>query len=334
MSTPNGTAPAETPARPATVHLAGREVTIERVSGRKASRAFSILRQIGKDVPGIIEAWGKAQTDFEATHGVELTRVQAHARFAARPLLDDGVPVRHPEHLLIPAPEGSDLPPRVEPHPRAGELVMAPSPLDGLTEEDWNSSGGVMRMPESPSWVQLVAAVFPMVLDAAEESVYTLLALFVATNDEVKRWRRSGNLDEELTRIVDELLDDALADELLELAVVCGEVVDDQFVSKAADLGDRLGKALRLVGLSPERLRKRTPGNDSQTPPEASQTSESGGPETPTSPEPESTSASSSRPTSPTDSDGPTGGTPTPSSTSPTSSSSPSEGDLTPSAPG
>lgn len=295
-----------------TVELGSRRVTVERISGRKASRAFAELRIIGRAWPAIVNAAGEFRTAYEAANVVTLDRARAELEYGPRVLTDD------------------DDNPRTYPdgHAKAGELIMYPGPLAHMTEDAWQAAGHKLELPRSPSTGELIAAVFPEALDVAEESVYRLLALFAMPNAEVKEYRRAGTLDAKLDELADELLDDAGAEELLELAVIAGEVIEDQFVRKAQSLGGRMGNALRLLGMDPENLR-------AQTTPEGPQTTDlSDGPTTTTTP-PESTSSpSTSRPTSSTDSDERSNGDPTPPSTNRSSSSAHLAGALSSSASG
>lgn len=295
MSDTNGPAPG-----PRTVVLGNRTVTIERVSGRKASRAFAELRVIGRAVPELVKAAGRFRTEYEAANVIELDRARANLEYGPRPLTDD-------EGAVVTYPEG---------HPKAGDLVILDGPLANMTEEAWQAVGQKLTLPRSPSTGELVAAVFPEALDVAEDAVYRLLALFAMTNADVKSYRRDGTLKDKLDELADELLDDAGADELLELAVVAGEVIDDQFTRKANELGGRLGNALRLLGVDPEHFR-------AQTTPEGPQTTNLDDGETPTTTPESTSSSSSSRPTSSTDTDDSSDGDPTPPSTNLSSSSPP-----------
>lgn len=272
MSTDALTAPGR-----AVVVLGSEEVRIERPSGRKASCALALLRALSKAAPGLQEEMARFRRRYEAENVIELDRAQAQLRYPPLPLLgDDGEPLRD-EH---------------------GAERMLPSPLDRMSEADWEKAGHKLRLPRTPSGAETIAAVFDHALEVAEEHVYRLLALFTISNEDVARYRREGGINDRLAERADELLDKAYADEVLELAVVCGEVIDEQFRTKTRDLGDRLGNALRLLGIE---WKPREPA-----PPAA--TSSDG--------------SSSSTPTSSTDSPAPTAdGPPTSSSSSPGTSS-------------
>lgn len=275
-----------------TVTINGEQRTIERISGLKLSRALAIVRAAGQAVPKIVSEWGEFRTEYERTHNIELSRAQALMRYGPRAIFDEaGDPVLD----------------------EAGQVRMAPGALAHMTDADWAASGNVLAIPSSPSTSESIAAVFPTLIETAEEHVYALLTLFLTSNGELKRLWRSGEHKEALEAAQADLLADSYADELLELAVVCGELVDEQFSRKAAALGDRLGKALRLFGMDPATLSSSSPTSTEQaeTPSETLQSSPT------SSVEPSSSSATSSTDSpAPTDGDGASPSTPPPTSSS------------------
>lgn len=274
-------------AAPGTLTLAGQDVTLERVSARKASRILAELRAITAAVPDITRAIGEFVRSYEATNMLELNRTQAR--------------------------------------------YQLPDRTAHMTDADWQAADGVLRLPESPATPEVIAAVFPLALDLAEEHVYRLLALFTMSNSDVKRARREGTLAERLEERADDLLDDAGFDELLELAVVVGEVIDAQVRGKVEALGDRLGNAMRLLGMAPTRSSSSPasePAQSTSSSPDDEPTDDSeptAGSSTP--------SSSSSRPKSATDSPATSDATRSPSSTNPSTSSAPSAPDSTASEP-
>lgn len=265
--------PTPTPAPSGVVRVGDRDVRVERITGLKLSRSLAIIRAIGRAVPDLVTKWGKFRQEYEQTHSVELDRATALMRFGPQPLANELGELERDE---------------------AGNVRMMPGRLEHLTEEDWNARGNVLRIPASPSTGESIAAILPDALDVAEEHVYRLVALLTLPNQELARVWRTGALNERLDELVDELLAEAYADELLELAVVCGEVLDDQFRRKTSELSGRLGNALRLFGLDPTRLAPATP----QSPTTSEDTS--------------TTSPSSSKPSSSSDSPSSTDGPPTP----------------------
>ncbi len=136
-----------------------------------------------------------------------------------------------------------------------------------LTDDDWARSENKLRLPQSPSTNELVAAIFPLALDAGEDEVLRLLALAVIPSGDLKRAKESGGqdaIDETLLKRGEELLDEATdAADLLELAVLTAETLRDQFTVKSNGLGPRVGKLMEAVG-----LKAASPDHESLTPSE------------------------------------------------------------------
>lgn len=285
-------------ARPAprTVTIGDREVTIERPSARKTSRAFAILRAVSKETGELVKRWGQIEEELADANVVTFDRVEAIANFGGpQPVtrrLEDGS-----QELVY----DSD-----------GKVATIPSALEMMSEEDWNAAGNVLRRRKSPDTWQVAAAVLAEASPEFEQNIYRLLALFTIPNDVVRTRRKDGTLPEYIDTVADELIDEAGADELMALAAIAGDVVDDAFRSKAREIGSStLGKAFRLAGLDPERMKP-------QTPPDPTQTTIPGEEATPESRE----TPSSSRPTTSGDSPEPSpDGPSTTSSTPPPTSS-------------
>lgn len=244
--------------------LGQRSVTVAPFSGRKAIRAVHLLKDVSEGAPEIFAELAKFVRDYEKTNSLHLTRAQALFQF----------------------PPGVD--------PDTGDRI--PGRFEHLTDADWTSCANVVTLPRSPTVPEQVAAVLPKALELAEKEVLRLLALVAMSNEDVKVHDKAGQLEAQLDELADEIID-APYEELIELAVLGGEGADEQYRRKAAVLGDRLGNAMRLVGIKP---RTKAPEPE---PPEPS------GSSTPT-------------PPSSTPSDGPTAGPPTSPST-PTTASSP-----------
>lgn len=294
MSTLTDAPPSSSSAAPTNrVRIGDHDYRVEFPSARKASTALKLLRRVSATVKDVTKALGEYERDYAVSHRVELDRVQARMRYPARVVYgDDEQPLRKPD----------------------GELELA-SPLDGLTEEDWERSGHTLKLPMAPTTAERIGAVFDLALEDAEDELYRVLALFTLSNDEVARYRKSSSLDDELAARADVLLDEGGLDEVLELAVVAGEVIDSRFRRKIDELGDRVGNALRLLGVDWAPTEAPTPETP-QTTPETPQTDDS-----------EEEGSSNSRPTSSTGSPSATDGRPTSPSTPTTPSSSRSETD-------
>jgi hypothetical protein len=227
------------------VKLGDRTVTIEPFSVRKGIRVIRSVEQVAKGVPELLGEWGEFTRNYEATHVTEIERATARWRFGPRPLLEQ-VPLLSDEDVPVRDARGDIVfinTPKIE----NGEPVMGPDPLAHMTEEDWVASGHKLRMPSSPDLSEKVMAILPKALEVAEKETLGLLALLAMSNGEVKHAERSGFVDTHQERI--EAMLDLPFDDLIELAVVAGEVVDTQFQARVKKLGERLPNALRLFGI-------------------------------------------------------------------------------------
>lgn len=255
-----------------TIDVGERTYTIERPSGAKASRALALLRALSSAVPEVQERIAQFTREYRESNTIYMTPAEARARYPGEVIRDAmGDPLIAED----------------------GRVRMTPSPIAGITAEDWAASNNRLPLRAEPSFQEQIVAAFDIGLETAEDHLYKLLALFTLSNAEIKAGRADGTLDDLIETRANELLDDGYADEIIELAVVCGETVDNHFRRKVRQLGDRLGNALRLIGLGPDRLPTQ-PTEDAQP-----QTTSSDGP-------------SSSTPASSTDSPEPTDGDPTP----------------------
>jgi hypothetical protein len=277
------------------VRIGDRDVTIERPNGRKASLALGLIKALTRAAPQLQAEYAAFVRDYERNNVIELDRAQARVAYPPRPFVDgDGRAVIEPATLRDPD-SGEE-----KPNPRAGEVVLLPSPIDRMTEEDWQQSGHLLRRPASPRAEEAIVAILDHALEVAEEHVYRLLALFTIPNADVRAWRQDGTLDAKLGETVDRILDDGFGDELIDLALAAADTVDHHFVRKAQAAGESLGKLRSLFGMR------------SSSRPAPPVTTSTDGP-------------SSTTPPSSTDSPAPTpDGPPTPSSSSRSSSSSPS----------
>lgn len=232
-----------------TVTVAGEAVRIEPVSARKASRAFALLRHINRRAKDLAKSVDRFEREWRDEHVTMLTRPEARVQFPALLILDPetGTPVKDPD---------------------TSELIYRPSPVDTMSETDWQATDGRYPVHERAPGYAVAMHAFDDAVEVAEAHVYRLLALLLMPNDEVSRRHREGTLDDELDQAANDLLDTAMADEVFELAVVCAEVLDEQFNTKMDELGDRAGNAMRLLGMG-----KRTTSSSSTTPPSGPTTS-------------------------------------------------------------
>jgi len=222
------------PASPRTIVLGeGHEVTVERPNGLKASRALAMLREVTRETPALSAKVAQFTRDYERDNVVELDRVQAKMEFQPRAVTE-----RDDDGQVVAVLDGE------------GRPLMLPSPVDRLTEEDWARTGNVYRVPRTPGPWEVGLALFDDVMEAAESLVWRLLALFTIPNEELFKARKAGTDEQLIQERADDLLGEAFADDLIELAVVVSETMDHHFRRKANQIGsERLGNLARSVGL-------------------------------------------------------------------------------------
>lgn len=270
----------------ARVQIGGVEKTVAPFNGRKALASARILDRIAESWPAILAHLAEFRATYRRENVLELDRAQAQFRYP-------------PVTLVGRAAEEAGVP----------DGTRLPSRISGISDQDWADSGNVLRIPQDPSWMEELGAIFPTALRVAEAEVLRLLALGTVGKDQLRDWKRDGDwetVEEKLLEVGEQLIDDSNdVAELVELAIVVAEQLRDQFAAKASRLGPRVGALLKMAGLDPERFRTPTPTAPSpETPPAAATTS------------------STEKPTSSTDSPPPTDGTSEPSSTTPTGDSS------------
>lgn len=231
-----------------TVRIGDEDRRIEPFSARKVNRALKLLRYIGEAVPDILSKRAEFIRTYEQENAVEIDRAQAIIRYGAP------IPVLGPEGDVVRNEDGSP--------------VTVKAPIMEMGEEAWVAAGQKLRLPQSPDVGAQTFALLPMVQDRAEHLLYQLLALVLMPNSDVRKHDRDGSLfdrtqdgvlveggEGKLRADAEDLLDEARPEQLLELAVVAGEIVDDQIIGRARELRERLGNALRLFGLSPDQAK-------------------------------------------------------------------------------
>lgn len=159
-----------------------------------------------------------------------------------------------------------------------------------ITGEAWESSGNVIALKRMPGSGDRIAAVWPSILEAAEEPALDLLAVVSLTNEELADADDEDNVDDVIAERRKKLLHDGDAEEIVELILAGVDVARGQFgplVGKLAPMLARLGLTMGEPGPT-----------TSSTSPES---------EDPTDSSPTS-SGSETSPSSSTDSPPPTGG--------------------------
>lgn len=189
------------------------------------------------------------------------------------------------------------------------EFQFGPDALK-ISEQAWEQNGGELRIRPPMALRDMAIAVFPDVMEFAEEHVIRLLALLSASNAELAEHYRDDDLDTFIGERGTTLLLEGDAEELLELAIAGVEIGRGQF----APLEKRLESLLHSFGVTTKTTPTEPSDSDS---PETKPSEPSDSEETPP-PSKAGSGYSKSSQTSPdslSDSPPPTDGTPTPSST-------------------
>jgi hypothetical protein len=266
------------------IEVHDRQITVERFTVTKGLRILTLLQLIQKMVPQISNEIADFKREYAASNVIELDRVQAKMRYGPTPIIDE-----HGDVVRDSA---------------TGEVLTVASPIDRMTEADWERSGQILRLRQSPSNEEMLLAVFPLVYEHAQAPLMRLLALVAMPNADIERYAQvSGEkLWEEVDEYARQVIGPAYLEQVMELAVTAAEQVEGQVMDKVRGLGDRVGKLAGLLGIKKTAA---APSSDAS----------------PTSSEPPEQPSSRSASPSPASSDG----SPPTSAPSPGTSSTPSE---------
>lgn len=227
------------------VRVNDRDITIERFTLTKAMRVITLIGVIEKAMPSINSELAIYRKQYGEDNAQVLSRTQAALRYGPEPVYDDDGTIMLQD----------------------GQPVVMPSPLDRMTEKDWEVSNHEIRFKPKPSAAEQWLAVFPKAYEQAEKPVTRLLAVVCMKNSDFAKYVDSQTWEDEADRFVREVLEPAYFDEIMELAVVIGEQLEGQVLTKARSLGARVGKLRARIGMGSQ-----TPTETPQKP-ETSQTS-------------------------------------------------------------
>lgn len=168
----------------------------------------------------------------------------------------------------------------------------------GYPDEAFDEKGE-LTLPGNPNDNEVLLAVFPNVMDMANEQLIDLLALMLAPNDELRKAFDDGDVEPVLKAWRGRILYDMDMPQIVELAGKVGDVLRDELTG----LGDSVGKLAALWRPTPQPDSPDDPTTDTSPPRTSSENDESER-------EPEPTTLTDSSPTSSTDSPTATDGEP------------------------
>lgn len=263
----------------APIKVHDREITLERFTLVKAMRVITLLGVIQKQIPEINRLMSEFKREYRQNNVIELDRVQAKMQYGPRPLLDE---------------EGDPIMVRDDKGEETNEVLTIPSPIDRMTEEDWQRSGQVLRLRQSPSTTEMLMAIFPVAYEHAEQPVQRLLALIAMKNDDVAKYVKDGSIWDKVDEFATDVIGPAYLEEVMELAVAAGETIDGQVMTKAKGLGDRVGNLLRLIGMGPTKTESKLETSPTSSEPPEKPNTDSASPSQDISPGPTPTESSDS----------------------------------------
>lgn len=193
------------------VQIGTRQVPVHDFNGRKYFRAGKLLASLMRAGPELWVAAWNAQEESRREATVRLTRAEYS--------------------LSITDPEERER-------------------FDAITEAEWEASGQVLEVVRTHDPMpRMIMAAFPLAMERQPEKVAELLALAIADEGDLGQAARQGRMDERLTELADDLLDEARGAQLLDLAVIVAEVAHAEINAKLTELGDRVGKLRELFSI-------------------------------------------------------------------------------------
>lgn len=196
------------------VVIGGETVSLPDFNAYKALLAMDIIGEVESSFREVVSDAAAYRHDWEEKHYIEVRRADARRRFRPEPLM----------RLVQDENTISEVPVLDE----TGAPVIGPDPLAHLTEADWQASGHVLRLPESPGDDHVMAALLPKATRLAKTQVMRLLALATTTNRDLEQWDGEKDIDGELDRIGKKLMHDATPGELIRLAIAVMRIARDE----------------------------------------------------------------------------------------------------------
>lgn len=204
--------------------IGGEEVSIGDFSAFKAIFAMEIVTEVEGAFRQVLSETAAFKRQYEKENVVEIPRAEARRQFRPKPLY---------KARQIIADDGETIEEVVEEpviDEKTGEPVLGPDPLAHLTDQDWQASGNMLRLADSPGDDVIFAQMIPTGFKLARAQVLRLIALALTTNRELEEWDGQGSetIAGQLDQKGKKLLHQARADELVRLAVAVARKCKDQ----------------------------------------------------------------------------------------------------------
>jgi len=212
------------------VKIGDETVTVPTLNGIKALEALRLTQEIVQLAPDVLRRRATFMKEYGDANYREIDRANARLEFPPLPLVDE-----HDQPIT-----GDD-----------GKVLLVEGPFDRMTEADWEHVGHVIKIRERPTEIEVGAELAPLLMDKAIDPTMRLMALVVASNDQVLEHKRAGDLEAFLLGQGEDLFHRGELEQLIELAVVAVETANGQVRRKLDELGDRLGNVLSAFGRQP-----------------------------------------------------------------------------------
>jgi len=109
--------------------------------------------------------------------------------------------------------------------------------LADMTAEDWDRVGGQIELPAQPSANEIIAEVFPLAFEHAEDEVRRLLALVIIPNDELADAAYAGDAQAALDKYGNQILDRGSIGQVIDLMDVAVRTLREEVDAKGEALG-------------------------------------------------------------------------------------------------
>lgn len=109
--------------------------------------------------------------------------------------------------------------------------------LEFMDDAAWERAGGQIELRRDPSGNEIIAEVFPIAFDLAEDEVKRLLALVIIPNQALGAAALAGDAQGVLSSQGDKILDEGTLGQMIELVDVAAAIIQEELASRAGPVG-------------------------------------------------------------------------------------------------